>query len=242
MPNSVQPNEHSTREVSHLTGRHATATRRLALMSAGALLAMSALAQEARRAPEPEALAASTRPPVLPCCKCLGGVSTLDLSTTAMSTWRVNGSPVVPVTQPNGSWNGLPPAIWVGPTASADEDNLASGVYRYSLAFSVPACEIGGPVTISGQMLADDAGKVRLKKGSSWVGGTFSTAPTPPGWGFQIGKLVNFSYSLTAGNYTLIVDVNNMGASPTGLVVKATASRRCGRTIGQPDPPKDDKE
>lgn len=247
MTHPAQPNPTSTRPAICLIGRRSSPTRRLALLSSSALLAMSAmpaLVQAERTVPEPQLLAVPSRL-TLACCKCLGGVNTLDLSTTVNPAWLVNGSPVVPVSQTHAQWDGLPPAIWVGPAAGANLQILPPGAHSYTLPISVPTCEIGGPVTISGQMLADDEGTVRLMKGNSQFGATFSTpliAPGPPGWGFKIGKVTNFSYSLSAaGNYTLTVDVRNLGASPTGVVVRATASRRCGKNIGQVDPPKDDK-
>lgn len=220
---------------------------RIAFAVAGLLLVAGAMAQGRQALPDSGPVGGPRQIQNLACCKCLGEtMKPLDLS-TGFAPWYVNNNPAVLVNPTHPLWHQLPPAKWIGPAASSGQDAPA-GVYTYETYFRVPKCLIPGAVTITGQFLADDEGTISLSGPGGPVGPTFSTPTTPPtpGWGFQ--KVANFNYTIPAnaapGVYSLTVNVNSP-QGPTGLVVNASAVKRC---VSEPkgpggiDPPIDNQE
>jgi hypothetical protein len=169
----------------------------------------------------------STKVQQLTCCECLGGVTTLNLSTGQSSPkdpfWSVNGNAAY-TTPKVSSWVALAGAQWIQPAASPlPSNNIAPGLYKYVVKFFIPECTIRSQIQLTGKFSADNSAKAFLDTPAHAVGScsgpTCFTAGVPlavnPAW-------------LTPGNHTLEIDVtNNEGYS--GLIVNASLTRQCVR-------------
>jgi len=169
--------------------------------------------------------------PSLPCCECLGKVTTLDLSTISSNNWTVTDpnnatSPVVLVSPIHSAWNlNTGPAKWVSTSASGGSTNLDAGTYDYKLNFVVPRCAIERKVTLSGNYGGDDDIFVYLD------------SATPPnlisqctgGWCFNTNNTPTpiSNYVVSPGPHTLIVRVKNSSKSPTGMFINAKLTGTC---------------
>jgi hypothetical protein len=170
--------------------------------------------------------------PSLPCCECLGQVTTLNLNTGQSSPidpiWTVNGNAAY-TTPPYPGWM-LPshplltPAQWIQPVASpTPSNNVPVGDYKYTVNFNIPRCTIPGDVQLDVHFAADNSAKVLLD-GSPIVTTTCQTtcfkAPQAP---------VSFTHTVSnAINHTLVFVVHNEGG-PSGLIVNAKLTRHCAR-------------
>lgn len=180
---------------------------------------------EIKEGPNASALQVQPKPLSLSCCECLGGVTTLDLSTGQASPidpfWQVNGGPAY-TTPPYPGWaTNLGPAKWIQPVAApTPAPNVAVGVFRYTLRFDIPKCTIPSEVRIDGKFAADNGANVSLD------GKAVTSCPTPncfktPGQALSIA-------GIGPGAHTLIFDVRNEGG-PSGLIVNAKLTRQCQR-------------
>lgn len=170
--------------------------------------------------------------PSLPCCECLGKVTTLDLSTISSNNWTVKDpsnatSPVVLVSPIHSAWNlNTGPAKWVSTSASGGNANLDAGTYDYKLNFVVPRCVIERRVTLAGTYGGDDDIFLYLDSAtpsnliSQCTGGwCFNTSNTPT-------PISNYVIP-TPGLHTLIVRVKNSSKSPTGMFINAKLTGTC---------------
>jgi hypothetical protein len=87
-------------------------------------------------------LEVQSRTSSLPCCECLGKVTTLNINTGQSSPidplWKVNGNSAF-TTPKVSSWIALNPAQWIQPVASpTPSNNVPPGVYKYTLRFNIP--------------------------------------------------------------------------------------------------------
>lgn len=165
--------------------------------------------------------------PTLPCCKCLGESTTLNISTGQGSPtdpiWRVNGGPAY-TTPPYPGWiTTLSPARWIQPVANPKpSSNVPPGVYKYTMKFSIPKCTIPGTARLSGRFAADNTVKAFLD-GTPIPGAACGTincfkapdAPIPLNLG-----------SIAPGSHVLTFEVRNV-SGPSGLVVNAQIRREC---------------
>ena len=179
------------------------------------MAASSARTQEERRRPIEPVL-------TLPCCKCLGGTSTLDLSTISANPWSVNGSPAVFLSAIHPLWDINPgPAQWVSTVASGGTGYVAPGLYVYKLQFVVPKCAIEQRVSITGNYGGDDDVSISLD----------SNPPSQCSGGYCFNaahhSLPTFGpWLVTPGTHTLIVNVQNSGG-PSGMFVNAKLTTTC---------------
>ncbi len=175
--------------------------------------------------------------PSLPCCECLGKVTTLDLSTITSNNWTVTDtnnvtSPVVLVSPIHSAWNlNTGPAKWVSTSAAGGSANLVGGTYDYKVNFVVPRCAIERRVTLSGNYGGDDDIFVYLDN---------TTTPNliskcTGGWCFNTqNQPIPFSnFAVSPGNHTLIVRVVNSSASPTGMFINANLTGTCRSELTQ---------
>jgi hypothetical protein len=165
--------------------------------------------------------------PALSCCECLGGVTTLDLSTGQGSPidplWTVNlGSAFT--TPPYSGWTtSLGPAQWIQPVASpTPSNNVPAGIYKYIVQFNVPKCTIPSDVRLEVKWAADNNAKVFLDNNPMPVASCTSNNC------FQTGVAAPFGVTLLPGAHTLRFEVvNNEG--PSGLIVNAKLTRHCAK-------------
>jgi hypothetical protein len=174
---------------------------------------------------KPDKNDAADKMPVIGCCKCLGGTSSINLSTTSGNNWTFSGNPVVFLASPNSYWN-LPTggASWVSTVATGASANLPVGTTEYELKFRVLNCTIPQKVTLTGNVGGDDEISVYLDSTSnpaltscSAGGWCFNTKNPPPA----------INTTVTSGIHTLIVRVKNGMVSPTGMFVNATLTSNC---------------
>jgi hypothetical protein len=163
-------------------------------------------------------------PPLItvPCCKCLGGSFSVDLSTGQSSPvdslWKVNGGNAF-TTPPFSSWGTLPAAKWIQPVASpTPSPSVPPGVYKYTVPFTVPTCTIPMGVRLDGKFLADNSAKVFLDT---------TQVASCPGPSCFSGTPTSFSIpSIAAGIHTLRIEVTNI-SGPSGLIVSAALKGQC---------------
>jgi hypothetical protein len=194
-----------------------------ALMLAPALLAVTAASAQVAVPRPPRAT-----PTVVPCCRCIGGNSTANVSTgQPNATWTVTqpGNPAQTPTMPvsNVAWTttAIPGRAWISPQGNP----TTVGTFDYSTTIDVRNCIIGSTVTISGRFLADNRGTVLVdgrEVGVSSLG--------TPNYGFLPGSVTPFSVTLPAGStglHTITLRAQNSGG-PTGILVEMTVTRQCG--------------
>jgi hypothetical protein len=189
---------------------------------------------------------------VIKCCRCLGQESgTVNIS-TGTAPWRVSSvlSPEWPTLAPTGPVNPSPmmvpgvisnphpnwttalsPTPWLQPSASTSMAMFNNGHVTYKLKIRIPNCTIKQRVTISGQVAADDLGKMFIDGPGSATSPIAFTPPPPatwPGAGFGTAAVMNFNHVLTApGTYVIRVEVDNKGGGPLGMVLRGTANGKC---------------
>lgn len=197
----------------------------LVLVALG-IFASIGLAQESREARIDPSLSAQPGMPSLSCCECLGKVTTLDLSTGQGSPidpiWKVNGGPAY-TTPPYPGWTTslTPPAKWIQPVPSpTPSNNVAPGVYKYTVQFNIPKCTIPSNIRLDVKWAADNSGRVFLDN-NPVAACTSNTC-------FQTGVAQPFSVTagLTPGPHTLRFEVTNI-SGPSGLIVNAKLTREC---------------
>jgi hypothetical protein len=169
------------------------------------------------------------RGPSLPCCKCLGDVVTLDLSTGKASPidplWRVSNNPAYTIASTTSvpNWITLPPAKWIQPVnSSTPSSNVPQGLHKYTARFTIQKCLIPYEnVRLDGKFAADNSAKVSLNgnpitlcAGPKCFQGP--QAPVPLG-------VTPISWPAT---YTLEVNVTNDG-DYSGLLVNAQLKGQC---------------
>jgi hypothetical protein len=165
----------------------------------------------------------------LPCCDCLGKVTTLDLSTGQSSPidpiWKVTNGPAY-TTPPVGSWILLPPAQWIQPVSSPlPSGNVPAGVYKYTVKFYVPKCTIPGEVRLTGNFAADNSAQAFLDTvpipNASCSGPVCFNTPQAP-------VSLNAAPPIVPGPglHILEIQVNNISGY-SGLIVNAKLTRKC---------------
>lgn len=164
---------------------------------------------------------------IIPCCRCIGGSSTANVSTGKPNVvWTVTqpGSavptPVMPVSNVAWTTTAIPGGAWVSPQGNP----MTVGNFDYSTVIDVRDCIIGSTVTISGKFLADNRGTL-LVDGREVIssGGT-------PNYGFLPGSVTPFTVTLPAGAtgfHTITLRAQNSGG-PTGILVELNVTRQCG--------------
>jgi hypothetical protein len=171
------------------------------------------------------ALAEQSRAPSLPCCECIGKVTQLDLSTGQGSPidpfWKVNGSSAYS-TPPFPGWaTTLGSAKWIQPVSSpTPSPNVAVGVFKYTLQFTIPKCTIPSEVRLEGNFAADNGANVLMD------GNPVTSCPTP--YCFKAPAQALNVTGLGPGSHTLTFEVKNEGG-PSGLIVNAKLTRQCQR-------------
>jgi hypothetical protein len=189
-------------------------------------------AQERLEVKTDPSLQVQTKTPSLPCCECLGQVTTLNLNTGQSSPvdpiWSVNGNAAY-TTPPYPGWvlpsnPLLTPAKWIQPVASpTPSNNVPVGDYKYTVKFNTPRCTIPGDVKLDVHFAADNSAKVLLDGtpiATTQCQTTCFKAPQAP---------VNFTATVSAAvSHTLVFVVHNDGG-PSGLIVNAKVSRYCAR-------------
>ena len=213
--------------------------RLLTLVFALTMLTALAGVSSAQRHPVKEAteatgsLAIAVQGPVassLPCCECVGKVTTLNLSTGQSGPndplWTVNGTAAHPTT-PYPGWMAptnaqLNPAKWIQfPNQSTPASNVPAGNYKYSVKFNTPKCVIPSTITIEGYFAADNSATVSLD-GNPIPTTTCSTncfnVPQAP---------VHFSVTVPSNSsHSLDFVVNNLGG-PSALIANVKVTRKC---------------
>ena len=182
-------------------------------------------------AAEDEARLAAPKRAVLPCCKCLGDSTSVNLSTGANGvTWTAavpnSSAQNATATSANPAWTTMlaPMAQWISPSGNP----TTTGVYTYQTQFDARNCTVPSDITISGKFLADNSAVLLVddKKVASSVG--------TPNYGFLPGSLTSFSYTIpasaAAGVHTVTVQAQN-SSGPTGIVVQLTATRHCSSNL-----------
>lgn len=179
------------------------------------------------------------RPPTLDCCKCLGGVAELNLSTGQGGgpidpVWRrTPGGPAYATTAFPGWTTTIPaPARWIQPVASTTPVNpVSTDPQRYTALFEVHKCTIPSQVFLDLTWAADNGATVFLNNveiDKCTTGKCFNTARTISRHGLQPGINV------------LRFDVSNSGG-PSGLIVNARLRRQCTREAQHLEPVKIDQ-
>ena len=169
--------------------------------------------------------------PVLACCGCAGGTTTLDLSTGQGSPidpfWKVNNGPAYTTTALS-AWKSMPPAKWIQPTNASDPSpNVNPGTYRYTMSFFVEKCENAAETQLAGMLAADNSATMYL----DGVATPIAVCPGPKCFAYGAA----FSRSISPGQHTLTVDVKN-DESYSGLIVHANVTRHCHPTAAlKPD-------
>lgn len=190
------------------------------------------------------------RVPLLPCCRKLGDVQTINLATgTAIwvaqgpttpgstlasqtSSGPLNATELHPTSVPY-AWATVPAAgtnpapRWIRMNAPSEGVN---GLYTYSTTFAARKCAGSSGITIKGQFLADDWGVVKIN-GISIPGGV-ATAGFAPGFGFganSLAGLINYTIpaNLATGVHTITVEAYNLGAGAAGIMTNLTATQNC---------------
>jgi hypothetical protein len=159
----------------------------------------------------------------LPCCKCVGQSTSANLS-TGTANWTVTGPSTVGITvnAVNEAWTTMlaPAAQWISPL----NNPTAVGVYTYETKIDLRSCVIPSAVMIEGKFLADNHAVLLVD------GREIKSSQGTPNYGFLPGSLTPFSTTLPAGStgvHTITVRARNEGG-PTGIVVVANATRKCG--------------
>jgi hypothetical protein len=196
-----------------------------ATMLLPALLAVTAAsAQQAVPPPPRPGPVAAT---VIPCCRCIGGSATTNVSTGRPNvTWTVKqpgstaATPVMNATNVAWTTSVIPGAAWVSPQGNP----TTVGSFDYETQIDLRNCVIPSTVTISGRFLADNRGTI-LVDGREVVssGGT-------PNYGFLPGSLTPFTITLPAGTtgvHTITLRAQNIGG-PTGIQAEVNVTRNCG--------------
>jgi hypothetical protein len=201
----------------------------LALVALGTTTTLG-LAQEPRAIKIDSTMPVQPRIPALACCECLGKVTTLDLSTGQSGPidplWKVNNVNAYVVSNLSNLlnvWTVLPPANWIQPVASSTpSDNIAPGVYRYTVKFYIPECAIRSRIQLTGKFSADNSANAFLDVPGQSVGSC--VGPTC----YQADKPLTTANStwLNPGYHTLVIDVKN-NEGYTGLIVNAKLTRQC---------------
>lgn len=203
----------------------------LAFVLTLAVLSVSTLvstAQNPRAAISPASLTPlQIRQPTLDCCKCLGGVAELNLSTGQGGgpidpVWRrtPGGSAYATTAYPGWTTAIAAPARWIQPVASTTPANpVPTGTTRYTANFEVHKCTIPSQIFLDFTWAADNGATVFLNNvqvASCTTGACFTTA-----------KTVNL-HGIQPGFNVLRFDVYNLGG-PSGLIVNARLRRQCTR-------------
>jgi hypothetical protein len=178
---------------------------------------------------------------LLPCCDCLGKVTTLNLNTGQGSPidpiWKVNGN-VAYTSAPYPGWlipttAPLFPAKWIKPVPNPNF-NVPAVDYKYTVKFSTPKCTIPADIQLEVYFAADNSAKVLLDNnpiGTTLCQGNCFRAPQAP---------VHFTSAVSTNtSHTLDFVVHNDGG-PSGLIVNAQLRRICAR--GNPGPTRDQME
>jgi len=191
---------------------------------ASVLLSTASHAQEPPSPPSPH-----HQVPRLPCCKCLGENTTLNLNTGQNSNidpfWRVNNGPAYTTPAYAGWLTALSPARWIQPVANPrPASNVPPGLYKYTLKFEVPKCTIPGTARLTGKFAADNTVRALL-----------DGVPIP---GANCGTIYCFKSpdapvplmvaNVLPGGHVLTFEVKNQGG-PSGLVANVQLSRQCNR-------------
>lgn len=161
--------------------------------------------------------------PNLPCCKCLEGGNSLDLSTTPANKWTVNGSPVAFVSPVNAGWiSPTGTAQWVSTVVdgSTSWTSVPAGNYEYKLQFHIPDCAIDQEVTLSGTLGGDNSVEIDLDTTSNKL------AECITGNCFKAPLTTFTKAGLLPGTHFLIVKVKN-SEGPSGMFVDAKLTSRC---------------
>lgn len=168
-----------------------------------------------------------TKVPTLPCCKCLGESTSLNINTgqgPIDPLWRVNGGPAY-TTPPYPGWlTTLSPARWIQPVANPKPaPNVPAGLFTYSLKFTVPKCTIPGTARLTGRFAADNTVRALLNGNTIAACGTIHCfkAPDAP---------IALNATVPPGNHVLTFEVKNVGG-PSGLIVNAQISRHCSKEM-----------
>ncbi len=157
----------------------------------------------------------------VPCCKCLGEASTVNVSTGQGGPidpfWKVNGGSAY-TTPPYPGWMSLPPAQWIQPVASPlPSPSVPATTFKYTLKFTVPQCTIPMDASLIGSFAADNNAKVFFD------GKPVTTCPGPRC--FTVATPLNIP-SIGPGTHTLEIQVGNEGG-PSGLLVNAQLKTQC---------------
>ncbi len=158
----------------------------------------------------------------VPCCKCLGEASVVNVSTGQGAPidpfWKMNGGNAY-TTPPYPGWMSLPPARWIQPVASPlpSPSAPANTVFKYTLQFTVPRCTIPRDVSLTGSFAADNNAKVFFDNNP------IITCPGPSC--FKAATPLNIP-SIAAGTHTLEIQVGN-NSGPSGLLVNAQLKAQC---------------
>jgi hypothetical protein len=209
----------------------------LALTLALAALAMlhtASRAQSPENPPSPPSPNPHQRVLSLPCCKCLGEATTINLSTGQAAIdpywqvkyWQVNAGPAY-TTPPFAGWMSLPPARWIQPVARPrPSGNVPAGVYHYTLRFDVPRCTIPGTARLVGRLAADNTMTASLD--GTPIPGAFCVtlfcfkSPDAP-------RPLNLN-NIGPGSHLLeivVMNRNNPLPLASGLIVNARLERQC---------------
>lgn len=195
----------------------------LALTLALAAWVMLGTASHAQIPPSPSQLS-------LPCCKCLGEATTINLNTGQASPndpiWRVNNGPAF-TTPPFRGWMNLPPARWIQPVANPTPSGQVqpSSIHNYTVQFNVPKCTIPGTAQLTGRFAADNIVRAFLDNngipGANCTTGLCYTPPDAP-------KPLNVA-NIAPGLHILRFEVRNKPGPPSasGLIVNAQLKRQC---------------
>jgi hypothetical protein len=198
-----------------------------------AILSSFGIAQERREVREIQidpSIQVPSQTPSLPCCECLGKVTTLNLNTGQGSPidpiWKVNGNPAY-TTNPYPGWliptnPPLFPAKWIKPVPNPNFD-VAAIDFKYTVKFNTPKCTIPGDYQLEVYFAADNSAKVFLdgpQIPTTACLGTCFKAPQAP---------VHFTVPVSTNtSHTLDFVVHNDGG-PSGLIVNAQLRRICAR-------------
>jgi hypothetical protein len=192
----------------------------MSVMFAAFAFTSAAFAQEARKPVPAKGLS------TLPCCKCVGGTTTTNLS-TGTAVWKLIAPTVsATVLSSNAAWTTLlasqiPAAQWISPVGNPTN----AGGTIYELKFDTRKCIIPSDIVISGKFLADNSATLMVN------GLPVASSIGTPNYGFLPGSLTPFSFTIPAamanGVQSITVQASNDEGTATGIVVQATATRKC---------------
>lgn len=167
----------------------------------------------------------------LPCCKCVGDVNKLDLS-TGSAPWSVSPG-LGPTKTILSAWTAapVPPASWiqpVSPQAATASKSVPAGLYNYKVSFTIPDnCTIPyEKMELSGSFAADNSVPSSSLTGSTPPFNHTCIAPAGSKNCFTTLTPLLWSGTLGTGVKMLSFDVNNEG-SYSGLLVNATLTGKC---------------